>query len=82
MAWRLMAATNSVRTMHATLIPPGAAHVNGVISASKSGLGFGDLLVIAASLASLPIDFMVKAANMGHFYGSVVETLPIVRNAY
>ncbi|BCW53647.1 restriction endonuclease subunit M [Arthrobacter sp. StoSoilB19] len=79
LAWRLMAATTGVRTFYPTVIPAGAAHVNGVIAAGGPALLDSGLLLEAAGfLSALPVDFLVKAGSYGHFYGSVVETLPFV----
>ncbi len=76
-AWRLMAATTGVRTFYPTVILPGAAHVNGVISGygpAMSEVGFAAEL--AGILGSIPVDFLAKAGSLGHFYGSVVDMLP------
>ncbi|WP_342590647.1 DNA methyltransferase [Paeniglutamicibacter terrestris] len=77
-SWRLMAATSNVRTFYPSIVPPGTAHVNGVIS------GYGTvfdnsatMLECAGLLGSIVVDFLAKAGSLGHFYGSVVDGLPI-----
>ncbi|MHA7181624.1 Eco57I restriction-modification methylase domain-containing protein [Arthrobacter sp. MDB2-24] len=76
-AWRLMAATTGVRTFYPTVILPGAAHVNGVISAYGDSIADGaTVLELAGILGSIPVDFLTKSGSLGHFYGSVVDTLP------
>lgn len=78
-AWRLMAATTGVRTFYPTVIPPGASHVNGVISTHGPLADDGkDILQTVGILGSLVADFLVKAGSFGHFYGSVVDTMPLI----
>lgn len=78
--WRLMAATTGVRTFYPSVIPRGAAHVNGVISSGGPVLNNGEkLLELVGFLSALPVDFLVKAGSFGNFYGSVVETLPFMQ---
>src|SRR5699024_7827196 len=36
--WRLMAATSAVRTFYPTVVPPGAAHTNSVVSCASESL--------------------------------------------
>ncbi|MHA7142862.1 class I SAM-dependent DNA methyltransferase [Arthrobacter sp. Sr33] len=75
--WRLMAATTGVRTFYPSVLPPGSAHVNGVISGY--GLLFDEpetMLECVGQWSSLAVDFLVKAGSLGHFYGSVVDGLP------
>jgi hypothetical protein len=76
--WRMMYAGSSVRTLHATVIPPGAAHVNAVITGTKGEFLShpSRLLPVVGFLGSLPVDFLVKAASMGNLFGSVIENLP------
>ncbi|MDF2051166.1 DNA methyltransferase [Arthrobacter sp. Cr_A7] len=75
--WRLMAATTGVRTFYPTVLLPGVAHVNGVISGYGKSLADGaSALELAGILGSIPVDFLAKAGSLGHFYGSVVDTLP------
>ncbi|MET4004289.1 type II restriction/modification system DNA methylase subunit YeeA [Arthrobacter sp. UYCu511] len=77
LGWRLMAATTGVRTFYPTVILPGTTHVNGVISGFGPSISQGRLILeLAGFLSALPIDFLAKAGSLGHFYGSVVNTLP------
>lgn len=80
--WRLMAATTGVRTFYPTVIPPGTAHVNGVISTrGPVQHGVEGLLQAVGLWGSLVTDFLVKAGSFGHFYGFVVDTMPLVLNS-
>lgn len=82
-SWRLMAATTGVRTFYPSVIPPGAAHVNGVISGGGPALSDSTMMLeLVGFLSALPIDFLVKAGSFGHFYGSVVETIPFICGHY
>ncbi|MGP5124257.1 DNA methyltransferase [Glutamicibacter ardleyensis] len=75
--WRLMAATTGVRTFYPNVLPPGAAHVNGIISGY--GTVFEDsetMLECVGQWGTIVVDFLAKAGSLGHFYGSVVEGLP------
>ncbi|GAB3267604.1 Eco57I restriction-modification methylase domain-containing protein [Arthrobacter pigmenti] len=77
LAWRRMAAVSSTRTLYPTIIPPGAAHVNAVITGySPAFKNSMQLLSLMGFWSSLPVDFLVKAASFGDFYGSVVELFP------
>ncbi|KHO26834.1 restriction endonuclease subunit M [Mycolicibacterium setense] len=78
LAWRRMADSATVRTLHPAIIPPGPCHVHPVLSARV-----GDDLntAIAAGLwASIPVDFFVKASGVSELSQSVVRRLPHVRN--
>lgn len=76
-AWRAMAANTGERTLIPALIPPGAAHINGVFS-------FGDtvnnarLVAVAGVMSTLLSDFSVRAAPKSGVYPSAVNRLPMV----
>lgn len=61
-AWRCMAANTGERTLIPTLIPPGAAHVDGLFSAANPGGELCDLVALSGSLGSLVSDFAVRVA--------------------
>ncbi|MGF1662171.1 MAG: DNA methyltransferase [Kineosporiaceae bacterium] len=73
LAWRRMADSSTERTLHAALIPPGAAHIHGVLSSRMDPV---DLAVAASLWASLPADFFVKVAGFSEINRSVVTRLP------
>jgi type II restriction/modification system DNA methylase subunit YeeA len=72
-SWRMMAAVTGARTLHASVIPPGAAHVHGVQSVG----GRPDLVLKMAGLwSSLPLDFLCKAASISNFLPGFMDGLP------
>lgn len=78
-AWRRMASVTGIRTFYPTVIPAGPAHVNTVISAGGPAVAEPmRLMSLVGFLSALPVDFLVKTAGIGDFYGSVVETLPFI----
>ncbi|MHA7291508.1 Eco57I restriction-modification methylase domain-containing protein [Arthrobacter sp. MDT3-24] len=80
-AWRSMAATASVRTMCATIIPPGPAHVHAVRTASPSSRNdTATLLITAASLSSLVVDFLVKVTAGSEISATQLNQLPRIEH--
>lgn len=78
LAWRRMADSATVRTMHAALIPPGPTHVHLMLSAVlPSHL---DLALAAGQWASLPLDFFAKVAGVADLTKNVIRHLPHIRN--
>ncbi len=72
LAWRAMAANSGERTLTPAIIPPSAAHPNGVFSLG----GDPGLVVFAAgALSSLLSDFSVRAAPKSGIYQGVVDRL-------
>ena len=69
-----MAANGGERTLIPAIIPPGAAHPNGVFS-----LGGDELKVVLAAggLSSLISDFAVRAAPKSGIYQGVIERMPL-----
>ncbi|MGW4535407.1 DNA methyltransferase [Nocardia sp. NPDC004340] len=78
LAWRRMADSATVRTLHSAIIPPGACHINGVLSASFAKPA--DLAVASGIWASVPADFFVKAAGVSELNQGIVRRLPHIRN--
>ncbi|GJF12545.1 restriction endonuclease subunit M [Mycolicibacterium cyprinidarum] len=78
LAWRRMADSATVRTLHSSIIPPGPCHTNGVLDAWLSSPA--DLTIANAFWSSLPIDFFVKAAGVSELNQGIVRRLPHVRN--
>jgi hypothetical protein len=60
LAWRGMADSSTVRTVHAALLPPGPMHVLSLFSVTAASL---DLAVASGMWASLPVDFFAKVAG-------------------
>jgi hypothetical protein len=75
LANREMIGPSSERTYIATLIPPGAAHINTVLA-----LAFRRRVDLCGAMAwtqSLVADFRVKSTGMGHANSTLVGQLPI-----
>ena len=78
LAWRRMGQPANVRTLHPAIVPPGPCHVHPVLSAR-----IADNLntaIAAAIWASMPIDFLIKAAGVSELNQGVVRRLPHIRN--
>ncbi|WP_431817962.1 Eco57I restriction-modification methylase domain-containing protein [Gordonia jacobaea] len=89
-AWRNMTQPGSARSLHAALVPPGAAHVNTVNSLTvctcaspckqlSSPDGLSDVrktALVAGMWASLPFDYLVKVSGRPHVQTEVVDRFP------
>ncbi|MGV9414766.1 Eco57I restriction-modification methylase domain-containing protein [Nocardia sp. NPDC003693] len=73
-AWREMAETGNVRTMHSTLIPPGPTHVHAVHSFTVKSLS--QLAFISGVSHSIVVDFMMKVIGSGHIKASTWSQIP------
>lgn len=78
MVWRRMAAVTGARTLHPSVIPPGAAHVDNVYAA---GLVVADdartLVAVAGVSSSLVADFLMKVVGASKISGDDIGRLPI-----
>ncbi|WP_425307418.1 DNA methyltransferase [Ammonicoccus fulvus] len=74
-AWRRMAANTGERTFIPTIIPPGAAHVDGIFSAG--GVSGRQLVTVAGVCSSLLSDFMIRAVPKGDIRAPQVERMPM-----
>ncbi|MFF2053291.1 class I SAM-dependent DNA methyltransferase [Leifsonia sp. NPDC058194] len=79
-AYRAMAANTGERTLIPALIPPGAAHVNGLFSFGLPDGRTEDLLLGLGSASSLIADFSVRATPKSGIYQGVFERLPLARH--
>ncbi len=79
-AWRGMAANNGERTLIPALIPPGAAHPNGIFSVGLPQLGRESLCLLSAFLCSLIADYAVRAAPKSGIYLPTIKRLPVIVN--
>ena len=77
-AWRKMAANTGERTLISVVVPPGAAHIDGLVSAGSSTEELWDLLLTAGSVSSLLLDAMIRTAPMANIRTSSIERLPVV----
>jgi hypothetical protein len=72
-----MAANNGERTLITALIPPGAAHPNGVFSVGIPHLAVESLCTLSAFLSSLIADYAVRAAPKSGIYLPTINRLPV-----
>jgi hypothetical protein len=74
-AWRTMAASVNERTLIPALIPPGAAHVDGVSSVGLSNLE--SLCATLGFLSSLLVDFGVRVSPKSTIRIGTINRLPV-----
>ncbi|WP_136193997.1 class I SAM-dependent DNA methyltransferase [Actinomyces procaprae] len=67
-AWRAMAANTGERTLIPAIIPPGAAHPNGVFSTGAPECSTADLVMLQAGVSSLVADFALRALPKSGIY--------------
>ncbi|MCI9889779.1 N-6 DNA methylase [Micrococcales bacterium 31B] len=79
-AWRAMAATTGVRTLISAILPPGAAHINGVLT--FGGQEIPTLLELAGVWASIPADFVVKVSGVANLHQSIAQGFPKAPSAH
>lgn len=73
-AWREMIASNTERSLFASLIPPGASHVNAVRSSALTSNEQSTL--VAGFFASLPVDYALRISGRGHLNNSDAKIMP------
>jgi hypothetical protein len=76
-AWRASAANTGERTRIPALIPPGAAHINGVFSVGLPLSPLHHIVIVTGFASSLLADFMVRVAPKSGIYQGVFERLPV-----
>lgn len=74
LTWREMCDSATVRTLHATILPPGPTHVLTIHSIGDIPLR--DIAISAGVAASLVADFMMKISTSGHINVGVMGRLP------
>ena len=76
LAFRAMAANTGERTLIGAIIPPDAAHINGI---GSYGFDTAEDLTVAAGFShSLIADLVVRSSQKGFFGPPTIERLPIV----
>lgn len=76
LAYRGMAPTEGERTLTGTIIPPGVGFVHGVNAMATSGKT--ELLSLAASFVSLPMDAYVRQIGKTNLLPSLIGNLPLL----
>ena len=77
-SWRFMAANTGERTLIPALIPPGAAHPNGISSVGLSEGSRESLCVVAGFLSSLLVDFTLRSAPKANIFLTTIKRLPVL----
>ncbi|MGV9715423.1 class I SAM-dependent DNA methyltransferase [Rhodococcus pyridinivorans] len=77
LAWRRMADSATVRTLHSAIVPPDPCFVATVLSARLPSSA--DLVVANGIWSSLVSDFFIKAAGVSELKHGVTRRLPHVR---
>lgn len=76
-AWRQMAALTGFRTLYPALLPPGATHVNGVVSAGHLDSAKSSNVPLAgAYFSSLLSDFLVRSIG-SHLWPSILQSTAV-----
>lgn len=78
LAWRRMADSATVRSLHSAILPPGPSHIHGVLTSNVNT--HRDLVVTAAFWSSIPLDFFIKAAGVTELNQGIVRRLPLLRH--
>ncbi|QDC14554.1 Eco57I restriction-modification methylase domain-containing protein [Rhodococcus ruber] len=74
LAWRAMADSATVRTLHSAIVPPGPTHVLGLFSLTTAQLS--DIVAAAAFTSSLTSDFLVKVTGVANIKIGVLGKMP------
>lgn len=77
-AWRNMAPNKNERTLAPAIIPPGAAHIHGISSASANH----SLSLLAGYAASMLADFVVRSSPKSTISSSTFSRLPWSASIY
>ncbi|MGV8874596.1 MAG: Eco57I restriction-modification methylase domain-containing protein, partial [Rhodococcus sp. (in: high G+C Gram-positive bacteria)] len=78
LAWRRMADSATVRTIHPAIIPPGPCHMHLVLSARLET--DRDTALAAGLWSSIPVDFFAKVAGVSDLTQNVIRRFPHIRN--
>ncbi|MEA9986067.1 class I SAM-dependent DNA methyltransferase [Subtercola sp. RTI3] len=79
-AWRNMAANTGERTLISAIFPPGMAHINGVTSLGFADERPGNLALVAGTMSSLLVDFVLRVAPKSTITARTASRLPTVTN--
>ena len=76
-AWRKMADNVGQRTLMPAIIPPGAAHVDGIYSLGLPTRPARELVAVQGYVSSLVADFCVRVAPKANIRSATVDQLPV-----
>ncbi len=68
------------RTLISAIVPPGASHINVVMSVVFTDLKL--MTVFAGTTASLVIDFVLRVTGKGDLYDSTLVTFPVIGSPF
>ncbi|MEX0174478.1 hypothetical protein [Streptomyces sp. LMG1-1-1.1] len=77
LAWRKMIAPDTERALYAALIPPEAAHVDGLFSLTMPSRY--ETALVAGFWASLPLDYFLRTTNRNQLQFASAKSLPAPR---
>ena len=77
--WRKMAATTGERTFISALLPPGAAHIDGVASFGFPSAALSTLVGVAAGTSTLAADFFMRSTAGANLREPEARRLPTIR---
>lgn len=77
LAWRSMADSATVRTVHSAILPPGPTHVHSLFSLTTPSAH--DLVCAAGFASSLASDFLIKVTGVANIKIGVMTRLPCIR---
>ncbi|NKR91928.1 N-6 DNA methylase [Rhodococcus hoagii] len=78
LAWREMCQSGNSRTNHSAILPPGPAHVEGILSCVVEN--HIDLAVMAGFSGSIVGDYLIKVMGVGHVKANTISKIPHVRH--
>lgn len=78
LAWRGMAANTGERTLIPAIIPPGAAHINGIFCVGSRDVSPHVLVEVAGFSGSLLSDLLIRAAPKSGIHQGSFSRIPIV----
>jgi hypothetical protein len=74
LAWRRMIAPDTERSLYAAIIPPGPSYIDGIMSLAMSDNR--STALASGFFCSLPLDYFIRVAGMGHLQISGAKLLP------
>jgi hypothetical protein len=77
---RAMVGAHAERTLMSTIMPPGSAHINGLISAAFSDLA--TLVHFASSTFSICFDFLLRIAGRTNIHSGTLEKFPLLSDSW
>ena len=77
-AWRRMAANTGERTLIPAIVPPGAAHLYGIVSVGRPNSDYESLCAVSGILSSLLADFTVRVAPKADILITTINRLPFI----